>query len=84
MKKSLTVKQWVLIVLAICGGYAFLVFGSKATPEAEKPGLSRASIDAINRRCAVEAGFDPDSKHKITKEEMLIFTACIDIQMAQK
>jgi hypothetical protein len=79
MKKTLSAKQLFLIALAICGGYAYLVFSSTAIPEKDRPHISVASAEAITRRCAVEAGIDPDKKgHKVTPEEMRALESCTD------
>lgn len=66
MSKGSTTSR-VMMVVVICGVYAYLVFSPGDKSRAQEPSISAASAEAITRRCAVEAGVDPDAKgHKIT------------------
>jgi hypothetical protein len=76
-KKKLSANQLVLVALAICGTYAYLVFTSKSSPESNAPAMSAASAEAITRRCAVAAGVDPDAKgHAMTAEQIRSMADC--------
>jgi len=84
-QKRVNIKHRILLITAITLAFAYFYMLPSVEPDRPVDHATAArSAETISRRCAVEAGINPDEgERRITPEEMRVMAACADRHLKQ-